>query len=365
MKTDNNSEDLDLPGRLGNSMMRLQDDPRLDPRIRRAMDRLGLFAEMPDLPVNLSSSIAEIREFCIQAEVGYEYQSKITHSDWKPLDGVEVENRQIVGPEGNQIDIFIHRPKNQVGSVPGILHLHGGGMVLMSTTSPVYDQWKSELANSGMVVVGVEFRNAGGKLGPHPFPAGLNDCVAALRWMHENRDALNLSGIVVSGESGGGNLAIATSLKAKIEGFVNEINGVYAQAPLISNRLVDKDPSLLSLFECDGYVIDLKLVATLTKLYDPLEENTKNPLAWPIYASEELLEGLPPHFFSQNQLDPHRDEGIAYASKLLAAGVDVSSRTINGTYHVADMIYRAEIPDIFYATINSIKSFAESVSEPK
>ena len=76
------------------------------------------------------------------------------------------------------------------------------------------------------------------------------------------------------------------------------------------------------------------------------------------------MEGLPPHFFSQNQLDPHRDEGIAYASKLLAAGVDVSSRTINGTYHVADMIYRAETPDIFYATINSIKSFAESVSEP-
>ena len=88
--------------------------------------------------------------------------------------------------------------------------------VLMSTTSPVYDQWKSELANSGMVVVGVEFRNAGGRLGPHPFPAGLNDCVSALRWMHENRDPLNLSGIVISGESGGGNLAIATCLKGNM-----------------------------------------------------------------------------------------------------------------------------------------------------
>ena len=353
---------FDLPGKLGNPLMRLQEEPRLDPRIYKAMERLGLFAETPDLPVNIDSTIDEIRDFCNQAEMGYEHQSKITHADWEPLAGVEVENRQILGSDGNEIDIFVHRPRNQVGPLPGILHLHGGGMVLMSTTSPVYDQWKSELANSGLVVVGVEFRNAGGRLGPHPFPAGLNDCVSALRWMYENKDSLNLSGIIISGESGGGNLAIATCLKAKMDGFLDEINGVYAQAPLISNRFVDKDPTLLSLFECDGYVINLELVGTLTKLYDPFQENKQNPLAWPIYAQSELLEGLPPHFFSQNQLDPHRDEGIAYASKLLAAGVSATSRTINGTYHVADMIYRAEVPDIFYATISSIKSFSDGVT---
>ena len=157
MSSENRYTAFDLPGKLGNPLMRLQEEPRLDPRIRGAMERLGLFAEMPDLPVNMGSSIGEIRDFCNQAEMGYEHQSQITHADWKPLVGVEVENQKIFGPEGNEIDIFIHRPRNQVGSLPGILHLHGGGMVLMSTTSPVYDQWKSELANSGLVVVGVEF----------------------------------------------------------------------------------------------------------------------------------------------------------------------------------------------------------------
>ena len=49
-------------------------------------------------------------------------------------------------------------------------------MVLMSADGPIYDRWRSELAATGLVVVGVEFRNGAGKLGPHPFPAGLNDC---------------------------------------------------------------------------------------------------------------------------------------------------------------------------------------------
>ena len=48
-------------------------------------------------------------------------------------------------------------------------------------------RWRDLLAASGLVVVGVEFRNAGGKHGDHPFPAGLNDCISALRWMHEHR----------------------------------------------------------------------------------------------------------------------------------------------------------------------------------
>ena len=101
---------FDLPGKLGNPLMRLQEEPRLDPRIYKAMERLGLFAETPDLPVNIDSSIDEIRDFCNQAEMGYEHQSKITHADWEPLAGVEVENRQILGSDGNEIDIFVHRP---------------------------------------------------------------------------------------------------------------------------------------------------------------------------------------------------------------------------------------------------------------
>ncbi len=63
-----------------------------------------------------------------------------------------------------------------------------------------------DLAASGLVVFNVEFRNAAGELGPHPFPAGLNDCASALKWIHENKEKFGVSKIVLNGESGGANL---------------------------------------------------------------------------------------------------------------------------------------------------------------
>ena len=55
-------------------------------------------------------------------------------------------------------------------------------MVIMSAADTPYVRWRDELAAMGMVVVGVEFRNGAGKLGNHPFPAGLNDCMSGLQW---------------------------------------------------------------------------------------------------------------------------------------------------------------------------------------
>ena len=94
-------------------------------------------------------------------------------------------------------------------------------------------RWRGLLATPVCVVVGVEFRNSGGALGPHPFPAGVNDCAGALDWMHARREDLGLASIVVTGESGGGNLTLATTLKAKRDGSLDRIDGVYAQAPFI------------------------------------------------------------------------------------------------------------------------------------
>jgi len=58
-------------------------------------------------------------------------------------------------------------------------------------------RWRNDLAATGMVVVGVEFRNGGGALGNHPFPAGLNDCASGLNWVFENREELGVSHIVI------------------------------------------------------------------------------------------------------------------------------------------------------------------------
>ena len=106
-------------------------------------------------------------------------------------------------------------------------------MVILSATGDNFVRWRSDLAASGLVVVGVEFRNGAGDLGNHPFPAGLNDCAAGLNWVFNNRENLNISNIILSGESGGANLAISTTLKAKQEGRIDRISGVYAQCPYI------------------------------------------------------------------------------------------------------------------------------------
>lgn len=352
------------PGRLGDPNLTLRDDPRADPRMIAAMEKLGLLETAP-LPISSLSGIEELLSFCDMAEEGYEMLNDTVTSSWPEAADVVRETEIIKGADDNDITLYIHRPTDHAQQndekLPGILHIHGGGMVLMSAAGSIYDRWRSDLAATGMVVIGVEFRNGGGKLGPHPFPAGLNDCASALAWMNRNKAALGISGIVISGESGGGNLSLATCLKAKRDNQLSAINGVYAQCPNVSNRYLDKDPGLPSLFENDELGLSCSLMAALLKLYDPTGENASNPLAWPLHATHEDLQELPPHFISVCELDPLRDEGIAYARALIDAGVTASCRTINGVTHAGDMSYRDAMPEVYEASIRDIKGFAESV----
>jgi acetyl esterase/lipase len=86
-----------------------------------------------------------------------------------------------------------------------------------------------------------------------------------------------------------------------------------------------------------------------------------DPLAWPYHAPVEDLAGLPPHVVSVNELDPLRDEGLAYYRKLGEAGVSVVSRTVNGTCHAGDCLFRRDMPDVYAATVRDIASFAHSL----
>ena len=230
----------------------------------------------------------------------------------------------------------------------------------MSATDPSYVRWRSLLATLDLVIVGVEFRNAGGALGNHPFPAGLNDCAAATNWLFQNKKQLQISEIIVSGESGGGNLAIATGLKAKKEGWLSRIDGIYACCPYISGSYAEPDVRFPSLKENDEYLINCKQMAVLANLYDPEGQNTENPLAWPHYAKSEDLEGLPPHCIAINELDPLRDEGISFYRKLLEARVPVSGLTALGTCHAAETIFPDVIPEITLNLATSIANFAKS-----
>ena len=127
--------------------------------------------------------------------------------------------------------------------------------------------------------------------------------------------------MIVSGESGGGNLALAVGLKAKQDGKLAQIDGIYALCPFISNAWGQPPRELPSLYENEGYNnIFCSGMAVNASLYDPEHQNDNNPL-WPYRAQREDLQGLPPHVISVNELDPLRDEGLKYYRMLRAAGV--------------------------------------------
>ncbi len=349
-----------LPGRLGTPNLELRDDPRADPRMLAAMAPIGLDGTPPPSPVTADSPLDEILENCLLAEAGFQMAfGMINQPSTTP--GVSSSIETITGVDGNDITLYIHRPDGADGPLPCVLHTHGGGMAILQASDPGYARWRDELAATGLVVVGVEFRNAAGVLGPHPFPAGLNDCASAAQWVIANREALGVSTVIISGESGGGNLSIATALKANRDGWIGGIGGVYAQCPYISGGYGDPPVELTSLFENDKYFLDVENMGAMAKTYDPDGTNATNPLAWPMHAAANDLEGLPPHVISVNQLDPLRDEGLVYFRKLLDAGVSAVSRTVNGTCHAGDCLFADAMPDVFEATIRDIKGFADSL----
>lgn len=326
-----------------------------------AMAGVGMDVAPEPAPVDINSPIEQLLEFGAIAEEGFGMLGEIFSAAAPPITNVESRTEVIKGIDGNDVSLYIHVPTDATGPMPAIVHIHGGGMVIMEASGAGYVRWRDELASTGLIVIGVEFRNAAGKLGPFPFPAGLNDCFSGVKWAHDNRDGLGISNIVISGESGGGNLSLATTLKAKGEGVLDMIDGVYAQCPYISGMYADKNPALPSLYENDNYFLNCSMMGSMVRMYSPDASDDTNPLAWPYHASVEDLAGLPPHVISVNQLDPLRDEGLAYFSKLLAAGVAATSRTVNGTVHAGDCVFRDAIPDVYLGTIRDINSFANSL----
>jgi acetyl esterase/lipase len=341
--------------------MTLRDDPRADPRMVAALAPLGLDGPPPPAPVDTNSPVEEVLKYVGGAEEAFQELFDALSIGLAQMQGVTRSVEVIKGVDDNDITLYIHRPNQAAKALPAVLHLHGGGMVMLQAADHGYVRWRDELASTGLIVVGVEFRNGAGKQGPYPFPAGLNDCSSALQWVSDNAGRLGISKVIVSGESGGGNLTLATALKAKGEGRIQQIAGVYAQCPYISNAWAAKDPQLPSLYENDGYFLDVAMMGAIAKAYDPSGEHATNALAWPYHASIADLAGLPPHLISVNELDPLRDEGLAYYRKLVRAGVSAVSRTVNGTCHAGDCIFRAALPDVYLATIRDIKGFAGSL----
>lgn len=261
-------------------------------------------------------------------------------------------------PDGNTIKIRYIRPDNDE-TLPCVYYIHGGRMEMSSCYEGNYKTWGRMIAAKGVAVAMVDFRNS---VHPSsvpeiaPFPAGLNDCISGLKWVHANATSLKIDAkrIIVAGESGGGNLVLAVGMKLKQDGELGLIKGIYSLCPYIAGEW--PQPQYPSSIENEGIVLNFG-DNRATMAYGIEAFNARNPLAWPSFAKRADVEGLPPTVISVNECDPLRDEGIAFYRLLLASGVSARCRQMMGACHAVEVL-PVICPDISRATASDIANFA-------
>lgn len=341
-------------------MADLQDDIRLDPRVKRALR---------NVPVTRSTDIDSREKLIEISNSAKALEARdLTERLYAGLDGPDVPSEGIVfstheftsRPDGNTVKIQLVRPDTDE-ILPCVYYIHGGGMQTGSCFGALYQMWGRTLAAQGLAVAMVDFRNC---LVPSsapeidPFPAGLNDCVSGLRWVRDNATDLGIDvdHLIVAGESGGGNLTIATGLQLLRDGDMGLVRGLYALCPYIAGSWPqERFPSSI---ENEGILLNLHHNRG-AMAYGMQELENGNPLAWPSFATEDDVAGLAPTFISVNEADPLRDEGIDFYRLLLRAGVQAQCRVVMGTSHGMDT-FTAIVPDIAKQTAASIAHFCKT-----
>lgn len=338
---------------------KLASDPRIDPRLKAMFGQMdppnpGNVASREDLLAQVNTEAAKAQQAALQAMMAAWDSEEIA-----PSADLDIRTETFTSsPDGNTIKIQFIRPKGDE-VVPCIYYIHGGGMQSMSCYDGNYKTWGRIIASQGVAVAMVDFRNA---LTPSsapqvlPFPAGLNDCVSGVKWVSANAAKLGVDPkrIVVAGESGGGNLTLATGLKLKQDGDIGLIKGLYALCPYIAGEWpLASNPSST---ENNGILLELHNNRG-PMAYGIEAWERRDPLAWPGYATVDDMKGLPPVIISVNECDPLRDEGIAFYRLLLQAGVPARCRQVMGTIHGTE-VFPIACPEISYDTANDIAHFA-------
>ena len=280
-----------------------------------------------------------------------ELMAVMDNEDVTPSKGLRMTSESLVShPDGNTIKLQIIRPDTDE-VLPCVYYIHGGGMAILSAFDPNYRAWGKTIAAQNLCVVMVDFRNS---LRPSsvpevaPYPAGLNDCVSGYKWVTQHLTDLRIHAdqIMIAGESGGGNLAIATTMRLIAESESMKPVGLYALCPFILGAWPsDASPSSK---ENEGILIS---VANnhMTMAYGIEAFEGRDPKAWPSFATEADVAGFPPTMVSVNECDPLRDEGIAFYRLLQRACVLAQCRQAMGTVH-ANEIFGAFMPDIARVT---------------
>lgn len=283
------------------------------------------------MKMNLDPELAAAVDFLPKLPMGEPAESRATLREMltqyprPPLpEGVTSVDRTVPAVDGNEIPVRVYSPPRDGAPVPAVLYIHGGGFVVGDLDTE--DANAASIADAlGVVVVSVDYR-----LAPeHPFPAGIEDCYSALRWLAGEADALGVEPdrIAVLGQSAGGGLAAGLALMARDRGgpaLCFQLLGI----PELDDRL--ETPSMVAFTDTPMWSRPSAVRSWRYYLGEGANGET-SPYAAP--ARAEDLSGLPPAYVSTCEYDPLRDEGIIYALRLLQAGVSVELHQFAGTFH--------------------------------
>jgi acetyl esterase len=320
---------------------KIKNDPRIDKRIRAVFGEVDFDSVTTTNATTREEILAEQEtEEAIQGKAVMEMINNSPHYKEVVTDeGLVTYTKEFISsPDGNNIKIQYIRPDTDE-KLPCVYYIHGGGMMVSSCFDELYAAWGRCMARQGVAVAMVDFRNAmWASSAPEiaPFPAGLNDCVSGLKWIHANAEELNIDNeqIIIAGESGGGNLTIATGLKLKQDGDIGLIKGLYALCPYIAGHWpLSENPSSE---ENEGILLSLHTEQEFSQgalIYGIDAYKNKDPLAWPSFATADDVKGLPKTYIIVNECDPLRDEGVNFYRLLREADVDAQCRQVMGSVH--------------------------------
>ncbi len=248
-----------------------------------------------------------------------------------PVPGIVAEDRKIPGPESApDITVRIYRPKKAAGLLPALLWIHGGGYMLGDIDQEDFTAKQFTLAGK-CVVVSVEYR-----LAPeNPYPAPLEDCYAALKWLANHTEELKIdkSRIAIGGASAGGGLAAGLALLARDRAEVKIMFQLLIYPMLDDcNTLPASDTLPDALF----WTRESNLIGW--RSYLGCKPGGKEISCYASASRAKDLAGLPPAYITVGDFDLFAQEDIEYARRLIAAGVPTELHVYPGGCHAFDML---------------------------
>ncbi|HLP21083.1 MAG TPA: alpha/beta hydrolase [Chitinophagales bacterium] len=256
------------------------------------------------------------------------------YAGFKFPDFYSVDDVSFQSPEGHTIKLKVFNAEKTDEKLPVWLYIHGGGFCHGEYDSRT-NFCKAIATRANCVVVSVDYR-----LAPeHPFPAGINDCYEALKWIaqHTHEFGGDANRIAIGGESAGGNFSAAITLMARDKGGPKILHQTLLYP---SVNMVEHEPSVER--NATGYILTKDLLDAFHRAYISNPADAPNPYASPTLAD---LHGLPPAVVITAGYDPLVDDGDNYAAKLQQAGVPVVHKRYDNMIHDFTMMMTSKLDE--------------------